>query len=434
VWVAPLALRNSSPGPAPGILSEDSIAPPDLPMHATLTVVAGPHVGKEFRFEGHDTFLVGRTRECHFQLNYDDKYFSRRHFLIEVNPPRCRVIDLNSRNGIKVNGAKVQVAELKNGDEVQAGKTVFKLALPLPPGLVVTVAQPAAPPEPASEDLPTALPDIPGFALEKEVGRGGMGIVYRAKRETDGKRVAIKTILPDAAADQRDIDRFLREAQILEQLDHPNVVKYLGSGMLGPMLYLVMEYVNGPTAHMIVKDRGPMSVTAGVKLILQAIQGLAHAHGLGFVHRDIKPSNLLVGKVGEKRIVKVADFGLARAFNDSRLSGLTMMGDVSGTPAFMAPEQITHYRDTQPAADQYAAAATLYFLLTGRFVYDFGTGDPARAFAVILSEDPVPIRERRPDLAEGVAGVIDRALGRDASGRFADVREFGAALAGVIGR
>src|SRR5262245_33053690 len=99
-------------------------------MQIKLSVVAGPHTGREFPFETRDTFLVGQTTDCHFRLPDNDPYVSNRHLLIEVNPPRCRVIDLNSRRGIKVNGERVESAELQNGDEVRAGQTVFKLTVP----------------------------------------------------------------------------------------------------------------------------------------------------------------------------------------------------------------------------------------------------------------------------------------------------------------
>jgi eukaryotic-like serine/threonine-protein kinase len=220
----------------------------EVAMRVILSVIAGPHTGQQFHFNGHDTFLVGRTPDCHFQLNYNDPYFSDGHFLIEVKPPRCRVIDLNSRNGIKVNGMKVEDAELVNHDEVRAGQTVIRIDVTQPEGSAETIAPP--PPRVAPPPvLPTALPDIPGFHVEKELGRGSLGIVYRANRESDDKRVAIKTILPAAGADQRDIDRFLHEVRSLEKLDHPNVVKFLGIGSIGPLLFIVMEYVNGPTAQ-----------------------------------------------------------------------------------------------------------------------------------------------------------------------------------------
>ena len=115
-------------------------------MKIKLTIIAGPHQGREFVFDGHDTFLVGRTKDAHFQLSYDDPYFSRRHFLVEVNPPRCRLIDLNSRNGTLLNGARIQTAEVADGDEIAAGHTVFKVCVIAPePDEIETLDLPVDP-------------------------------------------------------------------------------------------------------------------------------------------------------------------------------------------------------------------------------------------------------------------------------------------------
>jgi serine/threonine-protein kinase len=396
-------------------------------MHVTLTIVAGPHAGQVFPLADRDTFLVGRTPDCHFQLSYDDPYFSRRHFLIEVNAPRCRVLDLNSRNGIRVNGQKVTTADLKDGDEVRAGQTVFRLSLP-PDDVPTTAAW--TPPAHLAEpmDLPRALPDIPGYVLEKELGRGGMGTVYRARRESDGTRVAIKTIQPALGVSERNVERFLREARVLSDLRHPNVVGYLDSGSAGDLAYIVMEYVAGPDAQRVVREWGPLPVRTAVKLIAQALTGLAYLHERGYVHRDVKPSNLLIGPHGDRKIVKVADFGLARAYEESKLSGLTLQGDIGGTPAFMAPEQITHLRDVGPGADQYAAAATLYYLLTGKTPYDLPK-ETDQALARILSEEPVPIADRNPGIPAAIAAAVHRSLNRSPEERFPDATSYARVLA-----
>ncbi len=132
-----------------GVRGETPISDPlpeELVVKLKLTVISGPHQGQEFVFDGHDTFLVGRTKDAHFRLSYDDPYFSRRHFLVEVNPPRCRVIDLNSRNGILLNGARVQTAEVADGDEIAAGHTVFKVCVVAPaPHEIETLDMPARP-------------------------------------------------------------------------------------------------------------------------------------------------------------------------------------------------------------------------------------------------------------------------------------------------
>ena len=398
-------------------------------MPVTLTITEGPHAGQAFAFDRHDTFLVGRTKDCHFRLSYDDPYFSRRHFLIEVNPPRCRVLDLQSRNGIRVNGEKVAAADLKDGDEVRAGHTVFQVRVDWPrdPNEPSTLAE-VAPDPGATVDYEPAVVAVPGFRVERELGRGFMGIVYRAVRETDGRVAALKVIAPAPGVPEKQVARFLREAEILGRLRHPNIVGFVEGGRAGGLIYLAMECLTGPDAARVLRERGPLNPRTAVRLVCQVLAGLEHAHREGFVHRDVKPANILLHSVGGKRVAKVADFGLARAFESSRLSGLTMLGEVGGTPAFMAPEQVTHYRDVTPAADQYSVAATLYNLLTGAYPHDMGDELWSR-LARIVTEDPVPIRERDPRIDERLSAVIHKALARDAGERFESAAAFAQALA-----
>ncbi|MCI0701037.1 MAG: protein kinase [Planctomycetia bacterium] len=401
-------------------------------MQVKLTVTAGPHTGREFVFDRHDTFLVGRSKDAHFQLSYDDPYFSRRHFLMEVNPPRVRVVDLNSRNGIVVNGQKVRTAELNDSDELQAGNTVFRVGVvqPTDPDDQPTLGPPTA------KATPRTLPEttdhvscspIPGYKLAAEIGRGSMGVVYRASRDSDREPVAVKVIAPAAGVLQRDIDLFLREARIMAELDHRHIVRYLDSGESDGFLYLVMELVDGPDLRQRVKDRGPLDIRAGVRLTINILDGLTHAHAKGFVHRDVKPSNVLLDGPKKRRMAKLADFGLARAYDTCNLSGLTMQGEVGGTPAFMAPEQVTHYRDVKPAADQYSAAATLYYLLTGQFVRDFVSDTNAQLVQIII-DSAAPIRAHRPEISDNLAEVIHKALAREPEDRYPDVPAFRNAL------
>jgi serine/threonine-protein kinase len=408
-------------------------------MNVTLTVIDGPHTGREFVFDRHDTFLVGRSKDSHFQLNYDDPYFSRRHFLVEVNPPLVRAFDLNSRNGITVNGQKVRTADLKDGDELKAGHTVFRVAVPPPdPDEVQTLNLPG-PATPVGETVsqagsvlpaattPRADPVLPGYTIEQELGRGAMGIVYRAIRESDGLAVAVKVISPASGTTRKDVDRFLRESAIMAKLDHPRIVRYSDSGESDGLLYLVMELVTGPDLALRVKERGPLDVKTAVRLSLHMLDGLAHAHAKGFVHRDVKPSNLLMDGPKNRRVAKLADFGLARAYNECNISGLTMQGDVGGTPAFMAPEQVTHYRDVKPPADQYSAAAALYYLLTGQYVLEFESTTSARMIQ-IAADERIPIRDRRADVPKELAAVIHEALSLEPGKRHADVTAFRDAL------
>lgn len=446
-------------------------------MSIHLKVIKGPHEGKEFQFREHDSFIVGRGQQAHFRLPHDDRYFSRVHFLLEVNPPRCRLVDLGSRNGTKVNGQRVKSAELSHEDVITAGRTEIQVristgstAVPSSEGTVIMPAGPleAIPPSlseesaPAPEDcsglelipvpvgaeLLQAVPDprgllppdylkripahpqpIAGYHLVRELGRGGMGRVYLAIRNADRSIVAVKTILPGVVVNSRDQERFLREARILQQLIHPHIVAYRETGESDGLLYFAMEYVPGRGADALIKDLGQkFPIQRAVKIILHLLTALRYAHAEGFVHRDIKPANLLIEETLAGDVLKLADFGLARTYQASGLSGLTMTDDVGGTVGYMPPEQIANFRGVQPASDQYATAATLYHLLTGSLVHDFPQNEPGKMLFLILEGEPVPIRSRRPEIPAGLAAAIHRALSRNPKDRFPDIREFHTAL------
>lgn len=442
-------------------------------MQVTLRVTEGPHAGKHFSFQGHDMFMVGRSRHAHLRLPAKDRYMSRIHFLIEINPPYCRLMDMRSRGGTTVNGQRVDDADLKDGDVIKAGRTVFQVQVaahdpataaapevddsqPLEASLqTLAPTSPASRGKPSDNEgaamLPTlsfapppsgapaslasvsaSLPQtVPGYRLLRELGRGSMGIVYLASRNTDGTLVAVKTIIPAIDANPAEVKRFLREANILRDLDHPNIVRFLQVNASGGQLWFAMTYVAGTDAAQLLKKQGPLDVPRAVSLVYQLLQALEYAHARGFVHRDIKPANLLVTQRDGTEVALLTDFGLARIYQASQLSGLTMTGALGGTPFFMPPEQITDYRNTRPAADQYAAGMTLYNLLTNHCGFDM----PRKSqqwVQMVLEDEPVPIRKRRPDLSEELSAVVHRALDKDQARRFSDVRAMRWALKGFL--
>jgi serine/threonine-protein kinase len=394
-------------------------------MRITLTVTEGPDCGRTFTFEEHSIFWVGRSPDVHFVLP-NDPYCSRHHFMIEVNPPLCRLISAG-RNRTHVNGQPVQTADLKHGDEIRAGQTVLRLTLheaiaeTLPPSTTPPLSTP-----PETRPAPDRL-TIPGYAVLRELGAGGMGVVYHARRLADGCEVALKTILPQKKATGVMIGRFLREAEILKALDHTHIVRFRDMGEAGGRLYFAMDYVEGRDAGHLLKEQGAFAVGRAVPLTCQLLEALAYAHAQGFVHRDIKPSNLMVADEQGREVVKLTDFGLARAYQDSPLSGLTVAGSTGGTPAYMPPEQVLDFRAVKPAADQYSAAATLYALLTSALLYD-DVSEPVAFMMKVMQEAPVPVEQRRGDLPRGLGKVIHRALARDARDRYADVEAFRKAL------
>ncbi len=429
-------------------------------MQIVLTVIEGPHIGKAFAIQEHDHFFVGRATFAHFRLPEKDPYFSRMHFMIEANPPACRLMDLGSTNGTIVNGKMVQTIDLQHGDQIRGGDTVLRVTIKEDPGkedpgneqpstfqkasgsgpipaptqpMPVLVA-PAKPTPPAKEPTPASGPDLPsefaapGYICGSKLGSGGTGVVVRATRQTDGQPVAIKFLRPAVLGNSVDYQRFQREIDILRQLDHPAIVRLLDMGATSGLLYFVMELVDGENAKTWAeRQTKPVQLPIGVGIISRVLAALDYAHSRGFVHRDVKPGNVLIRQSENTLFVKLTDFGLARAYHESKLSGLTLTGDVCGTPKFMAPEQITDARQVLPTSDQYAAAATLYWLLTKQHTHDF---EPAihRALHQILLAEPVPIQQRRDDIPDGLAAVIHRALSKDPADRFESVSSFRDAL------
>ena len=416
-------------------------------MQVVLKVVKGPHEGRSFAFDGHDNFIVGRARCAHFRLPKEDPFFSRVHFMVEVNPPSCRLVDMGSTNGTRLNDEPVDTADLKDGDLIEAGNTVLMVSFCGQPDaneisdtLPQQAAKPTSPPQLAMpstaaweiNDRPTekapaneTLPCIPGYEVLRALGKGGMGVVYLCRRSTDSSTVAVKIIRPAALASELQVQHFLREASILKKLRHPHIVAFHEMGQAGDILYFAMEYVEGTDAARLVKNTGPLAIGEAVRIACQALEAIHYANVQGFVHRDIKPANLLLSGTRGNCVCKLADFGLARVYNASPLSGLTMMGNVGGTIPYMPPEQITDYRHVDMAADQYAMAATLYILLTGSYVFDFDADRPlAQQLSKILLDPPVPIRQRRDDVPEELARAIHRALEKEPAKRFPDAKAF----------
>ena len=406
-------------------------------MKITLSVTEGPHQGEVFEFREHDTFIVGRSPDAHFRLPQKDKTLSRFHFLVEVNPPCCRLLDMASTNGTFVNGREVPSADLNDGDVLVAGRTTIVVAM-TEAGATGTVTPAVEPidslltraevsPSVAAGD-PSAPFSLRRYRIVRELGRGGMGVVHLAVTLADGSPVAIKTITPAVAGSDATLARFLREAGILRRLDHPSIVRFLEVGHADGRFYFAMEYVPGLDAADLMKELGsPLPIGRGVNLACQILDGLAYAHAMGFVHRDIKPNNLLVANLNGRDVAKLADFGLARTYQTSPLSGLSMTGEFGGTAGFLAPEQITNFRQARPATDLYAVGATLYHLLTGTRPYDFPS-NVERQLLMILQDDPIPIRQRNPEVPEALAEVIHRSLARNPADRFPDAVAMCAAL------
>ena len=246
-----------------------------------------------------------------------------------------------------------------------------------------------------------------------------MAVVYLAHDRELQREVAIKVLRPAAGHDSTVHKRFLREARLAARLSHPNIVRIYDVGETNDDLFIVMEYVAGRT----LADVGRLFADEAVPLALQACAGLQHAHDAGLVHRDVKPANLLVGDDG---VLKIADFGIARAAEATRL---TEHGTVLGTAAYLSPEQAAG-EEVTTAADVYSLGAVLYELLTGRAPLEFGS---LAEVAAKQSEGPiVPVRDLEPSVPEPLEATIMRCLARDPRFRPRSTAQLSQELAAAI--
>ncbi|MBA2527614.1 MAG: FHA domain-containing protein, partial [Pyrinomonadaceae bacterium] len=290
-------------------------------MQVNLRVLAGPYQGQVFAFNQHDTFLIGRTDDAHLCLP-DDRFFSRHHCLLEIDPPRCFLRDLGSTNGTFVNGQRVREAFLNHGDQIQGGESVLLVEVNahqlVDPNATIRDEQVTSRPaiifvecmncgrreqaqasasdehltflcEECREELKRAPQPVPGYDMVKMLGRGGMGCVMLARDQKTGRAVAIKTLLPECAVSDKAMRRFLREIDVGAALKHSNIVEFVDRGTHNGVVYLVTEFVDGADAAKLADSRGgQLSCSETVSIVSQALDALSYAHTLGFIHRDIK--------------------------------------------------------------------------------------------------------------------------------------------------
>lgn len=198
------------------------------------------------------------------------------------------------------------------------------------------------------------------FVIESVLGSGAMGVVYKAIHEPSGRIAAVKVISGEVGQKGKGFERFEREAEILQQFRHPNIVRFLAVGRSKGTSYFAMEFVPGTTLDHLLSERGPLPWKEVAELGLQVCEALHYAHEHGVVHRDLKPSNLMVTEDGK---IKLADFGIAKDLD--ALVSLTLLGEGLGTLAYVSPEQATEAKLVDPRTDLYSLGATLYHLIAG---------------------------------------------------------------------
>ena len=279
------------------------------------------------------------------------------------------------------------------------------------------------------EQLQTTLGD--GYAVERELGGGGMSRVFVAVETTLGRRVVVK-VLPPETSGAVSAERFRREVQLAARLQHPYVVPLLSAGESGGLLYYTMPYVTGETLRARLARDGALALPAAVRVLRDVARALAYAHRQGIVHRDIKPENILLGEDGD---ALVSDFGVAKALvaatggSGGARSALTSVGFALGTPGYMAPEQALADPATDHRADLYALGVVAYEALAGSHPF---AGRPAQALvAAHATEAPEPLSRRRASVPAGLAALVMRLLEKHPADRPQSADEVLAELEGV---
>lgn len=268
------------------------------------------------------------------------------------------------------------------------------------------------------------------YKLDRRLGEGGMGEVWRAYHPALKKHVAVKILKADVAS-AAGLSRFEREIAAMTELEHPNTVRVFDAGVTDDGLYYyAMELLEGDTLSDLVTAAGPLPPARAVHLVRQAARAIGEAHGKGLVHRDVKPENLFVATLGgETDVVKVLDFGIAKLLDGARGATLTREGITVGTPAYMPPEQAMG-RAVDARSDVYALGATLFYALTGR--PPFGDDNVAAVLTAQMHEVPVPCSSLSPYApVEALDAIVARALEKDPEARFASMDALEQALAAL---
>ena len=253
-----------------------------------------------------------------------------------------------------------------------------------------------------------------GFQIQEELGRGAMGVVFKAKQLSVDRFVALKFLPTRMAKDEKLVARFLREARAAGKLSHPNIVAVHDVGVVRGLNYIAMEFIDGPSVQKHLDQSGAFSEKETLEIASQIAAALSCAHAHGILHRDIKPDNFLTDQSGR---VRLADLGLARLTQEgeSKTAELTTDGSSLGTPHYMPPEQCKG-ETADPRSDLYSLGVSMYVMATGKTPFD---GPSAAAVMVkILTEPPRPLREAGPQLSAGFVALVEKLMAKAPESRF----------------
>jgi eukaryotic-like serine/threonine-protein kinase len=428
-------------------------------MRFGLHLVRGARAGEILTLEDNQTAVIGRGTDTTFRIQ--DPSISRRHCQISNTPRGLLVADLGSSNGTYVNSQRLQQgwAQLSHGDQVILGQNELRIQAMQAPQPQMGAPGPAPNQYPCGHcgraitqqeiqfnryrqdtngrlicadclkqfDFDPHM--VEGYQIQKKLGQGAFGSVFKAVQTSDSRIVALKTIRPQLVSNDKDIQRFFREADTGRKLVHPNITGIYDAGESKGVYYIAMEFIDGNEVSKLIEEYGCLDVGYSMRVVIQIANALQHAYEQGIVHRDIKPENIMVNTQGAAKLV---DFGLAKSFTQSGQSGLTAPGEGMGTLAYMPPEQLDNALNADQRSDIYSLGATLYHMLSGQRPFNEKT---TRSFIMkILNSMPDPIRKANPAVPQELEDIIQRAMSKTPEDRYQEPKEMESELTQLFNR
>ncbi|WP_372370326.1 protein kinase [Candidatus Uabimicrobium sp. HlEnr_7] len=432
-------------------------------MKICLKVVTGHLKGQTFSFDEYSKISIGRSPKAYFSFPQDPK-ISRLHCLLEFVPPyNCYIQDLGSSNGTfygipdtktqKILFKRISEEHVENNHYIRVGGTTFRVQIPplkivkycdkckcvlkddsFAKGEASTFANKYYCQKCKQQEKQQPLRVIEDFEILRRIGSGAMGAVYLARHIKTQRSLVLKIAHPSMQPNENQIKRFLQEAEFGAQLRHKYIVNYYRAGYseLHGFFYIPMEYVPGiDLQQYITNNSGPLTLAMAKNFMIQLTEAIEFLHNNKIIHRDIKPANILVVKKNKAMNIKLADLGLAKRYEETGLSGITMSNKGLGTPDYLAPEQLENAKEADERSDIYSAAATIYQMVTNHKIF---TGGLREIFTKIINEEPIPIREYEPSIPANFEKIVMMCLHKDPNARVQTMKEFRILLQGILAK
>ncbi|MDE3089106.1 MAG: protein kinase [Chloroflexota bacterium] len=377
-----------------------------------MVCIQGPTTGKEFALQA-AAETIGRAGDN--RIVVDGMMISRHHAQVSLRNGQYVLVDLNSTNGVYVNGQRIAEWTLRSGDRIQIGDSVFVFQggaqTEQPPPVRVAPTPPPAPPP--ARDLTT---ELRSYQITEKIGSGGSATVYKGVSVLTRTPVAIKIL--HTAADPFLQKKFVEEGKLGVALQHPHIARVFNYGEEDGLYFIVMEYVDGGSLRQRLEKHVPSSIDFVRAVIGQTCEALSYSHKHGVIHRDVKPENIMLSKQDR---VKMVDFGIAK-FTSAATK--TSDGILICTPYYMSYEQAAGM-PVVPASDIYSLGVVLYEMLTGEWPF---TGEAMTVVHKHLTQKPVPPRHINSAISPQIETVVMRALEKDVRRRYQDTLEMARAL------